>query len=76
MDIQMPVMDGYEATRQIREFENNNPDREKSFIIALTANATKEDRERCEKTGMNSYLTKPFKYAELEGILQKFDIIH
>jgi PAS domain S-box-containing protein len=76
MDIQMPVMDGYEATRQIREFENNNPDREKSFIIALTANATKEDRERCEKTGMNSYLTKPFKYADLEGILQKFDIIH
>jgi PAS domain S-box-containing protein len=75
MDIQMPVMDGYEATRQIREFENSNPDREKACIIALTANATKEDRERSEKTGMNDYLTKPFKFADLENILQKFNII-
>lgn len=75
MDIQMPVMDGYEATRQIREFENNNPDRKKTCIIALTANATKEDRERCEKTGMNDYLTKPFKFTDLENILQKFDTI-
>jgi CheY-like chemotaxis protein len=73
MDIQMPVMDGYEATRQIREFENSNPERARSYIIALTANATKEDRERCEKTGMNAYLTKPFKFTDLENILQKFD---
>lgn len=75
MDIQMPVMDGYEATRQIREFENSNPDRKKACIIALTANATKEDRERCEKTGMNDYLTKPFKFIDLENILQKFNVL-
>jgi PAS domain S-box-containing protein len=72
MDIQMPVMDGYDATRLIREFENNSPDHIKSHIIALTANATKEDRERCENVGMNGYLTKPFKFSDLENTLLKF----
>ena len=72
MDIQMPVMDGYDATRLIREFENNSPDTIKSHIIALTANATKEDRERCENVGMNGYLTKPFKFSDLENTLLKF----
>ncbi len=72
MDIQMPVMDGYEATRQIREYENSMPGIPKAHIIALTANATKEDRERCESIGMNGYLTKPFKFADLENTLLKF----
>jgi len=74
MDIQMPVMDGYETTRQIREFENNHPDRHKAHIIALTANATQEDRDRCTNMGMNGYITKPFKFSDLEDALHQFII--
>lgn len=62
MDIQMPVMDGYEATRVIRmmtPFVNAVP------IIALTANATKADVDRCLEAGMNDYLAKPFTPEDL-----------
>lgn len=59
MDIQMPVLNGYEATKIIREFNKNVP------IIALTANAIKGENERCFEVGMNDYITKPFKEEEL-----------
>lgn len=62
MDVQMPVMDGYEATRVIRMMAppvNNTP------IIALTANATKADIDRCLAAGMNHYLSKPFTPEDL-----------
>lgn len=57
MDIQMPVMDGYEATRRIRKLEN----RELAAIpiVAMTANAFTEDREEALKCGMNSHIAKP-----------------
>jgi signal transduction histidine kinase/ActR/RegA family two-component response regulator len=59
MDIQMPVMDGFEATRRIRDAQNEIP------IIALTANATKDDKEECIRVGMDDYLSKPIKTEEL-----------
>ena len=71
MDIQMPVMDGYEATKLIRQHENETPGKKKTSIIALTANATREDQERCLEVGMDDYLTKPFRFNELTSIIQK-----
>ncbi len=69
MDIQMPVMDGFEATKLIREFEQELPDEEKVKIIALTANAMKEDRQKCLDAEMDEYISKPFKLNEIVKIL-------
>ncbi|EPC00921.1 hypothetical protein L861_05840 [Litchfieldella anticariensis FP35 = DSM 16096] len=63
MDIHMPVMDGLAASRAIREREHNTGDHVP--IIAMTASATKEDRERCLAAGMDDYVTKPFRAIEL-----------
>ena len=65
MDCNMPVMDGYEASRQIRQSElwADLP------IVALTANAMPEERERCRTAGMNDYLSKPFRREELQALL-------
>jgi signal transduction histidine kinase/DNA-binding response OmpR family regulator len=69
MDCQMPEMDGYEATRLIRQAESaSNPS---PYIIALTANALQGDREKCMAAGMNDYLTKPLRLSELESVLQR-----
>lgn len=68
MDIQMPNMDGFEATSKIREIEVNE-NLKRSFIVALTANAVLHDKEKCFKSGMDHYITKPFKPHELEEIL-------
>jgi CheY-like chemotaxis protein len=62
MDIQMPVLDGFQATRRIR----TNPDLEKIPIIALTALAMSGDREKCFEAGMNGYLSKPVNIEELK----------
>jgi len=62
MDLQMPEMDGFEATRQIRAMESN----EKQIpIIAMTANVFKEDVEKCLEAGMNSHVGKPLDYDEV-----------
>jgi len=68
MDMQMPVMDGLEATRRIRERESGA----RVPIIALTANVMPGDRERCLAAGMDEVLTKPFKMAELSDVLARF----
>lgn len=70
MDIQMPVMDGYEATQEIRKYEEENNISDKIKIIAVTANALKEDRSKCINAGMNDYITKPIKQAELKRMLK------
>ncbi|MEB0280803.1 MULTISPECIES: two-component regulator propeller domain-containing protein [unclassified Mucilaginibacter] len=67
MDIQMPEMDGLEATRFIREHLSEQP-----VIVAMTANAMVEDREACLQAGMNDYLSKPMKLAEIIAVLEKW----
>ena len=72
MDCQMPIMDGYEATKQILQFFKNNDMLDKAPpIIAQTANAMKGDRERCLEAGMNDYISKPIDREVLkEKVLQ------
>jgi len=68
MDCNMPVMDGYEASRRIRA----DLRWQTLPIIALTANALHEDRQRCQDAGMSDYLAKPFKREDLQAILQRW----
>jgi len=72
MDVQMPVLDGLEATRQIREFEKMTSRPHPVHIIAMTANAMKGDREICLAAGMNDYISKPFRAEELHKILSRW----
>lgn len=66
MDIQMPQMDGLEATKRIRETDIPQP-----YIIALTANAMSEDRNRCIEAGMDDYLAKPMKLEAIKEVLER-----
>ena len=62
MDVQMPEMDGLEATRVIAE---RTPIETRPWIVAMTANAMDGDRERCIDAGMNGYISKPIRVEEL-----------
>ena len=75
MDLQMPGMDGFEATRKIREWEqaSGQPGR-RTRIIALSANATPEDREECTSSGMDDFVSKPFSQDQLLTALRRGSI--
>jgi len=70
MDIQMPVMDGFEATSIIRNRGSNVLDHD-IFIVAMTAHATREDRKKCLACGMNDYLSKPLEPNDLFDLINK-----
>ncbi len=69
MDVQMPVLNGYEATFAIRALD----DKAKAGIpvVAMTANAFAEDKAQADKAGMNGYVTKPISYDEIVSVLGK-----
>ena len=73
MDGQMPVMDGYEATRKIREREGASlgEPHKHTTIIALTGHAMQDDREKCLSAGMNDYLAKPFNIKQLKDVMER-----
>jgi CheY-like chemotaxis protein len=70
MDVQMPVMDGYEATRSIRALDAS---RAKEIpIVAMTANVFREDIEECLSSGMNDHVGKPLDIDEVMHLLRKY----
>lgn len=69
MDCLMPNMDGYEATTRIRDEEHAGL---RVPIIALTANAADSDREKCQRSGMDEVLTKPYRKNELEDVIERW----
>lgn len=80
MDLEMPEMDGLTATQRINEEWSHNhpagrPYHLRPWIVALTAYATEEDRERCREAGMNGYLTKPIRLPELERTLTQCGLL-
>jgi len=67
MDMEMPVMDGCEATRRIRE----RGEAKRPWIVALTANAMNSDRRRAFDSGMNDFVSKPIRLADLESAFER-----
>jgi signal transduction histidine kinase/DNA-binding response OmpR family regulator len=76
MDCQMPSMDGYEATRRLRAVEEGMDPPRHLPVIAMTANAMSDDRDRCLQAGMDDYLAKPLEFASLRRVLEPWVRLH
>ncbi|TYQ31265.1 response regulator [Pseudanabaena sp. UWO310] len=72
MDIQMPEMDGIQATKHIRDRENASQS-PPIAIVAMTANATDDDQNICRDAGMSDYISKPIQIDKLKNILQRYE---
>ncbi len=72
MDCQMPNLDGYAASAEIRRQEAAGPDNRRIPIIAMTANAMKGDREKCIAAGMDDYITKPIQAEDLKRVMEQW----
>ena len=71
MDMQMPVMDGLEATRVVTQ---EYPVETRPFIVAMTANVLESDREACKSAGMDDFLAKPVMLADLHKLLERVSV--
>jgi CheY-like chemotaxis protein len=71
MDLMMPVMDGFEATKEIRRIESEDKERPYTPIIAFTANTLNNDYDKCVSGGMDDILEKPFSFDKFSDILKK-----
>ena len=76
MDIEMPDMNGYEATRKYREWEQQHHQGKRIPVIAMTAHSLAGDRDKCLAAGMDDYIAKPISADELEDKLQKYTAKH
>jgi two-component system, sensor histidine kinase and response regulator len=74
LDLQMPALNGYETTELIREYERTN-NKVPVKIVAMTANAVKEDEDFCLNIGMDAYLGKPFRFEDMVGVLKKLKLL-
>jgi PAS domain S-box-containing protein len=74
MDVQMPLLDGLEATKLIRQREKETGEHQP--VVALTAHAVKGDEERCKEAGMDGYLAKPIRPPELDAVLETYMEMH
>lgn len=72
MDCMMPVMDGFEATREIRKIEKERNVEKPILIVALTANASEEDKDKCLENGMNDFISKPIKKELILSVFNKW----
>ncbi|MFT5140484.1 MAG: CheY-like chemotaxis protein [Rhodothermales bacterium] len=72
MDCHMGGMDGFQATQEIRRIESEASDGKRVPIVALTANAIMGDKKKCLEIGMDDYLSKPFKFRQLQQLLEKW----
>lgn len=70
MDMQMPKLDGIQATEKIREYEKNDANVKPVYIVAVTANTFSSEKQKCMEAGMNNFISKPFKENELSQIIQ------